>query len=191
MVALSFTPFPELFTERLYLRQLKTEDASEIFLLRSDAVVNKYLERPKATHIDEAKEFIEKINSFVKNDQSVLWAICPRDQGHLLGTICLWNFQLEKNCAEIGYELLPEFHGRGIMQEAFLKVLDFGFNTLQLQTIEAWTAAPNLNSIKILERNRFKRDFELESAIDKSTEDANRVIYSLNKYEFSLQASSL
>lgn len=189
MATFSFNPFPELFTERLHLRKLKTEDAPEIFSLRSDAIVNQYLERPKATHIDEAKAFIDKINGLIKKDQSVFWAVCPRDKNNLLGTICLWNFSVEKNTAEIGYELLPEFHGRGIMQEAILKTLDFGFNTLQLQTIEAWTMANNLNSIKILERNGFKRDSERESAIDKSIEGEDRVIYSLSKKEFSLPAS--
>jgi ribosomal-protein-alanine N-acetyltransferase len=39
MLRINFTPFPVLKTERLFLRQLQTEDANEIFLLRSDDTV--------------------------------------------------------------------------------------------------------------------------------------------------------
>lgn len=190
MAVVSFTPFPELFTKNLYLRQLSTDDAQEIFLLRSDPIVNKYLGRPKATHIDEARAFIDMINSSIKNDKSVFWAICLKDNTGLLGTICLWNFSPEKHRAEIGYTLLPEFHGKGIMQEAFPAILDFGFNRIQLQAIDAWTTSQNLNSIKILERNHFIRDLKLESGIDRSVDGEDMVIFSLSKSQFSLPPSS-
>jgi [ribosomal protein S5]-alanine N-acetyltransferase len=189
MSPLRFTPFPQLSTERLMLRELKAQDAPEIFLLRSDPVVNKHLERPKAKHIDEAKAFIEKINQAVEKDESIFWAICPKDRQSLAGTICLWNFANEKKRAEIGYELLPAFHNKGIMQEAFLAVLNYGFKILQLEVIEAWTVAANVESIKILERNHFKRDFELEARIDRYVEGEDRVIYSLSKDQFNLQFS--
>ncbi|MDB5022424.1 MAG: hypothetical protein JWP78_179 [Mucilaginibacter sp.] len=39
MPELNLTPFPELITPRLFLRELRTEDAEEIFLLRSDEKV--------------------------------------------------------------------------------------------------------------------------------------------------------
>lgn len=181
---LGFSTFPQLTTERLLLRQLTMADANEIFLLRSDPVVNKHLGRLKAKKIDDAKAFIEKINTGIQNNQSLYWGICFIEQDKLIGTICLWNFSEEKNKAEIGYELLPLFHGKGIMQEAFSKVTEFGFQSLQLNTIEAWTVMHNENSIKILERNRFKRDFKLESRIDRAVEGPDTIIYSLAKTNY-------
>lgn len=89
----------------------------------------------------------------------------------------------------MGYELLPDFHGKGLMQEALSKVPDFGFAAMKLQTIAAWTIAPNLYSIKILERNLFKRDFELESNIYHNTDVADRVIYLLKNPVLNFQAS--
>ena len=177
----NFSPFPELFTERLLLRQLNRKDEEEIFELRSNDVVNKYLDRPKAKSMKDAEEFIERINFGINSHQSFFWAICFRDQPKLIGTICLWNFSEEENKAEIGYELLPTFHGKGIMQEAVSKVIEFGFQTVQLVTIEAWTAGQNENSIKLLERNHFKRDFEQENKIDRAKEGPDTVIYSLSK----------
>jgi [ribosomal protein S5]-alanine N-acetyltransferase len=185
---MSFSPFPQLLTERLLLRQLSLNDAEEIFALRSNEIVNKYLDRKKAESIDDAKDFIKKINLGIELNQSIFWAICLRDQFKLIGTICLWNFSHEENKAEIGYELLPQFHGRGMMQEAFLKVVEFGFHTLGLDVIEAWTTTPNESSKKILERNGFKRDLTLENKIDRTVEGTDLIIYSLSKLAFKQRA---
>jgi ribosomal-protein-alanine N-acetyltransferase len=188
-MSLSFSPFPQLITERLSLRQLSLKDAEEIFALRSDEIVNKHLNRPKATSIEDAIAFINKINFAIDANQSIFWSICFKGESQLIGTICLWNFLEEENKAEIGYELLPQFHGKGIMQEAFLKVVEFGFQTLELNSIEAWTTVPNNGSIKILERNHFKRDQELESKIDRTIEGPELIIYSLSKEVFKQQVA--
>lgn len=181
---LTCLPFPELTTERLLLRQLAISDVEEIFLLRSDPIVNKHLGRPKATSIDDAKAFIKKINMLIQNNQSLFWGICFAGENKLAGTICLWNFSEEGNKAEIGYELLPSFHGKGIMQEAFSKVIEYGFRILQLDSIEAWTAVQNENSIRILERNYFRRDMELESKMDRTIEGPDMIIYSLSQTNY-------
>lgn len=180
----SFSPFPALATGQLLLRRLTLADANEIFLLRSDPIVNKHLGRPKAVSINDATAFIEKINTAIQKNQSLFWAISFIGENKLAGTICLWNFSEEENKAEIGYELLPSFHGKGIMQEAFSKVIEFGLETLQLNTIEAWTVLPNKSSIKILERNGFKRDIQQESKIDRTVEGPDMIIYSLSKNDY-------
>jgi len=76
--------------------------------------------------------------------------------------------------------LLPEFQRKGIMQEAFTKVLEYGFENLKLKTVEAWLHTNNLRSIKILEKNNFKRDSDAETKMDK-TENVDMIIYSLKK----------
>ena len=62
MLIRTFTPFPILKTERLTLRQLIGNDEQEIFTLRSDSEINKYLDRKIASTIDEARSFIKEVN---------------------------------------------------------------------------------------------------------------------------------
>lgn len=181
MPVVSFTPFPVLFTEHLLLRELNLNDAPAIFSLRSDELVNKYLDRVKAKSIHDAEDFIRKINSGVRANQCMFWAICLKGQVNLCGTICLWNFSEQENKFEIGYELLPQFQGKGIMQEAITRIIEYGFYTLQLDRIEAWTLTQNTSSIKILERNRFERDFGAESKMDRTVEGPDMTIYALRK----------
>ncbi len=158
MLDLNFTPFPNLRTDRLVLRQLNSDDANEIYLLRSDKSVNKYLNREKATVIDDATNFINKIKTSVAKNESLYWAIDIKGTNSLIGTICLFSIDIEKDRAEIGYELIPKFQGKGFMQESISTVIKFAFDNLRIKTITAALTADNSKSVAILERNNFKLD---------------------------------
>ena len=158
MAERNFNPFPVLKTERLTLRQLASSDANEIFALRSNDNVNKYLNRKPAKSIDDAKTFIETINKNIQRNDSIYWAITLTGTNKLIGTICLFDFSDDNLKAEIGYELLPDFQGKGIMQEAASKVIDFGIRHIGLNSIEAYTHSENQNSTKLLEKFNFKKN---------------------------------
>ncbi len=152
----NFKPFPVLKTERLTLRQLVSSDANEIFALRSDGNVNKYLDRKPSKSIDDAKIFIQAINENIQRNDSIYWAITLKGTNQLIGTICLFDFSDDNLKAEIGYELLPGFQGKGIMQEAASKVIDFGIQHIGLNSIEAYTHFENQSSTRLLEKFNFK-----------------------------------
>lgn len=148
--------FPELTTARLSLRQLVETDDENIFKLRSDERVNKFIDRPKEISIETSQAFIYNINDGIANQKWFYWAICLKGESNLIGTICMWNFSDDKTEAEIGYELLPEFHGRGIMDEAVKSVIEFAKEKLRLQKILAFTHKGNEGSTKLLQRNNFR-----------------------------------
>jgi ribosomal-protein-alanine N-acetyltransferase len=181
LTAFNFTPFPDLSTPRLLLRQLDPRDENEIFTLRSDERVNLHLDRPKATSIKDARDFIEKITAGIRKNESMFWAISSREDPRLLGTICLWNINEKERKAEIGYELLPDHQRKGIMQEALSAVLAYSFGVLQLNTIEAWTTLRNHASVRILENNYFKRDAEAESKLENTEKESGLIIYTLTR----------
>ena len=160
MLNRSFAPFPVLTTERLTLRQLQITDEQEIFTLRSDGEINKYLDRQLSNTIDDARNFINKINENINKNDSMYWAITFSDRNILAGTICLFGFSDENNKCEIGYELLTNFQGQGIMKEAAEKVIDYAFNTIKVQKIEAFLHRDNQRSIKLLEKFSFRNSNE-------------------------------
>lgn len=151
-----FTPFPILTTKRLTLRQLIINDEHEIFTLRSDSEINKYLNRQISNTIDDARDFINKVNENIAKNDSLYWAITFSDKNILVGTICLFGFSDENDKCEIGYELLTNFQGQGIMKEAVEKVIDYAFNAIKVNTIEAFFHRDNQNSIKLLEKFSFR-----------------------------------
>jgi ribosomal-protein-alanine N-acetyltransferase len=153
----NFKPFPIIRTARLTLRQLESSDDNEIFALRSNENVNKYLDRTPGKSIDDAKIFIHTINKNIQNNDSIYWAITFNGTDKLIGTICLFDFSHDNLKSEIGYELLPDFQGQGIMQEAISKVIDFGILHIGLNSIEAYTHSENQSSIRLLEKFNFKK----------------------------------
>ena len=164
MLIRTFTPFPILTTERLTLRQLVVTDEQEIFALRSDIEINKYLDRQVSNTIDDARSFIDKVNENINKNDSLYWAITLSDRNILVGTICLFGFSDENGTCEIGYELLTNFQGQGIMKEAAEKVITYAFNTIKVQKIEASLHRDNQSSIKLLEKFSFKQSNELDNA---------------------------
>ena len=74
------TPFPILTTEDLVLRQLQITDEEEIFTLRSDSGINKYLDRRLSNTIADARDFIENVNENINKNLSLYWAITLRNK---------------------------------------------------------------------------------------------------------------
>ena len=152
---LNFTPFPDIVTERLVLRCLNLSDDNEILFLRSDERILKYLDIPIAKTLDDARNFINKINDNIKTNQSIYWGFAFKNENKLIGTICLWDFSEDRFTAFIGYVLHPNFQGQGIMQEVFINILNYGFKYLKLKSIEADVDPNNSKSIQLLIKNNF------------------------------------
>src|SRR4030095_9927647 len=166
MLALNFTPFPELETERLLLRKLKASDANEMFFLRSDENVLRYLGKEPEKTIAETEEFINKINNAADENESILWGITFLDGPSIVnGTICLWNFKKEHSRSEIGYILHPDHWRKGIMKEAINAVVDYGFTVLGLHSIEALLSPENIASSSVLESTGFIKEGHLKESI--------------------------
>lgn len=82
-----FTFFPELNTERLTLRQLSVNDRQDIFALRSDPKINRYLDRQPDKTIEDSLNFINKVADNIKSRNSVYWVITLKGTGVLVGTV--------------------------------------------------------------------------------------------------------
>ncbi|MDC8104804.1 GNAT family N-acetyltransferase [Chryseobacterium sp. PTM-20240506] len=163
-------------TNRLILRNIEETDVEDILRIRSNEEINRYILRnsPKTNY--DALDFILTIKRNTQNNETVYLGISYKDQPNLIGTICLWNFSEDRKIAEVGYELLPDYHRQGIMSEALDAVLHFGFNELNLQEIIATTHQDNNSSKTLL----LKYNFVLEQ--DKKDEDfPEGIIFSLKK----------
>ena len=159
MLELNFKPFPTLETERLILRKLVEADAPEIFFLRSDDQVLQYIDREKAKSIKEAEEFIEKINKFLDDNESILWGLALKtDPDQLIGTICFWNIRKEHYRSEIGFVLHPLYWRKGLMKEALDKVIEYGFDEMHLHSIDANVNPENEASCALLKSAGFVRE---------------------------------
>ncbi|MFD0792704.1 GNAT family N-acetyltransferase [Mucilaginibacter litoreus] len=163
MLNLNFTPFPTITTQRLVLRQLQDKDVHELFELRTNEHVNRFLDRPLPQSLNDVINFIALVNQITHDNEGLYWVITRKNEDKLLGTISLRNFEPEQYQAEIGYELHPNHQRQGFMLEATQEVLAYSFDRLGLKVIVADTDPGNLPSIKILERHGFVKMNGLEN----------------------------
>lgn len=163
-------------TEHLVLKEIDETNVEDILRIRSNELINKYVTRnsPKTNY--EALDFILSIKKKTENNETLYLGVSYKDQSSIIGTICLWNFSEDRKIAEVGYELLPDHHRKGIMSESLRAVLDYGFNELNLQEIVAITNKYNENSIGLL----LKHHFILEEGKEDEGFPEN-IIFSLKK----------
>ena len=175
MTDLNSATFPILTTERLTLRQLSIDDQQDIFALRSDPEINKYLDRAPSKTTEDAINFINKVNANIEKSIALYWVITLTDTKTFIGTICLFDFSSEKSSCEFGYELMTKFQGQGIMKEAAQIVIDYVFQTLKLRNILAFTHCDNQNSNKLLSKFNFVKSIETDK------ENPNLIIFTLTR----------
>lgn len=147
---MTFTPFPTLETERLLLRKLRSEDAADVFIMRSDPLVMQYIPRPLAITVEDAAAVIQMMSDFLEKGEKINWGITLKPTDKVVGMIGYVNFMPEHFRAEVGYSLARTWHRQGIMREALLAVLKYGFEQMNLHSIEAITDADNSASGSLL-----------------------------------------
>lgn len=179
MIQLSFNPYPTIETERLLLRQVRPRDAPEIFFLRSDHEMLKYLGMEPMKSHDEASTLIDKFDTLQKNNEAINWGIALKENNAIIGTICIWNIDKEQSSGELGYMLHTAHQGKGIMQEALGLVIDYGFEAMRLRELLACTSGDNSPSLNLLTRNSFRRNIEHEEKLSDKEKELGMVVYSL------------
>ena len=149
---LNFVPFPTLVTDQLILRELELEDSPLIFNYRSNPDNYPYVKMVTYTEEKQAIDYIKKVNKGIQDNKWIIWAITLKNSNDIIGSISLWNLDLENNVAELGYGLYPGNHSTGYMTEALNKVCEYAYQEMDIRKLEAYT-----NEINTPARNLLKK----------------------------------
>ncbi|WP_269236354.1 GNAT family N-acetyltransferase [Flavobacterium flavigenum] len=179
MLNFNFTPFPVIETERLILRRITDDDVNEVFELRSNPETMKYIPRPLVKTTEDALGHIAMIEEKIVKNEGVNWGITLKGSPEIIGIIGFYRLQPENYRAEIGYMLLPEFHGKGIITEALKRLISYGFDDIKLHSIEAVIDPENFASEKVLQKCNFVKEAHLKEAEFYDGKFLDKVIYSL------------
>jgi [ribosomal protein S5]-alanine N-acetyltransferase len=177
----SFLPFQNLESDRLLLRQITYEDVNEVFALRSNTETMKYIPRTLVTSNEEALEHIKMIQEKIDKNEGINWAITLKGSTKLIGIIGHYKMRWEHFRSEIGYMLLSEYHGKGITTEAIKLMIDFGFNKMNMHSLEGIIDPANKASARVLEKNGFVKEAHFIENEFFEGKFLDTVIYSLIK----------
>lgn len=153
-------------TDRLLLRPITSADKPSIYKGLSHPDVIKYY-GVSFHSLEATEEQMTWYRELEEKETGIWWAICSTDGQIFYGAGGFNNLSKEHKKAEIGFWLLPEFWGKGLMQEAFPLICNYGFNTLGLNRIEGFVDSENSSCKKAVEKLNFKlegtmRDCEIK-----------------------------
>ncbi|MGG0824105.1 GNAT family protein [Paenibacillus turicensis] len=153
-----FDKFPMLHTERCILRKATDEDHVLLLELYGNPKVVEFLPLDIFTSIEDAEGEISWYRSIFKNKTGLRWIIEDRDSGRAIGTCGFLGYESEHFRAELGYDLLEDYWGKGLMKEVIQEVATFGFEQIGLNKIEAKVTPENMASQRLLEKLGFSRE---------------------------------
>ncbi len=182
-----FREFPVLRTKRLLLRELTLDDVewylrhfSEPEIVKGDACAG-----PDGFEGAE-KELQQYVIDLFARREGFRWGLQIKDGAQLIGSAGFYKWQPHQpHRAEMGYDLDPDYWGRGLMTEALIRIIDFGFRSMRLGRIEVIIAPRNRRSIRLARRLGFAREGLLrEHSLDEQGMPADDAMFSLLKREW-------
>jgi RimJ/RimL family protein N-acetyltransferase len=149
---------PRLQGQRIALRALVDEDAPALLAIFGDPEVIKYWVSPSLRDLGAAKELVGEIRQKFNTRRVFQWGIVLLETDEVIGTCGLGSVFLAHRRAEVGFVLRRTRWGQGLATEALRILLTFCFETLDLHRIEADVDPQNERSLRVLERQGFRRE---------------------------------
>ena len=140
---------------RIKLRPVIPTDHENIFRGLSNPEVIKYYGVSFRT-FEATLEQMTWFEELEAKETGKWWAVCDAVTSQFLGAGGFNDLSKELKKAEIGFWLLPQFWGKGYMQEAMPLICEYGFTKMGLQKIEGFVETENSNCIRALEKLQFK-----------------------------------
>lgn len=143
-----------LYTDRFLLRQFRVDDLAFVFDGLSHPDVIRYYGVNYST-LNETNNQLIWFHELQENETGIWWAICDKVTLSLCGAIGFNDLNKPDQKAEIGFWLLPEFWGMGIISEVAYTVFDYARNELNIAKVIALVETENNNSRKLLKKLDF------------------------------------
>lgn len=174
-----FKSFPDLESERLLFRKILQSDSKDLFLIRTDDDVMRYLDIARFESVNDAEKFIQTLEESYEKETGINWGIVEKHSNDFIGYFGFWRMIPEHCRAEIGYTLKPGFWGKSYMYETINRLVRFGFDEMKLHSVEANVNPLNERSKKVLERVGFKKEAHFRENYLFNGEFLDSIIYSL------------
>lgn len=151
------TALPVLRTARLELRPLLLSDAPAVFDYAHIPEVSRWCTWDCHATLADAEGFLHWNATLDGIEQIPSWGIVSIDDGRLLGTGGWFSRDPVTAEGEIGYVLGPDAWGHGYATECVAAILEWGASALGLRKATARTMSPNAASMRVLQKNGFRR----------------------------------
>jgi [ribosomal protein S5]-alanine N-acetyltransferase len=146
-----------LETERLILRPFEISDAEALFEMDKNPEVHNYLWQKPVIYIQEVYDYIDMVQQQYVDHKIGRFSTIIKDTNELIGWtgIKYVTGHIENgntNFYDYGYRLNQKFWNKGYATEASKAWLDYGFQEMKIDKINAYTHAENGASNHVLQK---------------------------------------
>ena len=177
-------PTPTLTTARLRLRPFAETDTDAVFALQSNARVLRYWDAPPWKTRAQAERFILACGQMEHEGAGARLAIEQAADTVFIGWCSLARWDPVYRSAKLGYCLDDTAWGGGFATEAADALLQWAFDTLDLNRVQAETDTRNTASSRVLEKLGFVREGRLREDCIVDGEVSDSWVYGLLRREW-------
>jgi len=143
------------------------KDMQPMFDIHTDPDVMRYYGVKPYDTMEKSKKHLDWLTKLHREEIGLRWIITLKDEDTCIGDVDFYDWEKKHSRAEIGYILGKQYWGKGIMTEAIKAALDYGFNEMNLNRIQALIDPRNDASKRVAEKHGFQyegtfRDYEYE-----------------------------
>lgn len=175
---------PTLQTERLRLRPFTSADDDALFRLHSSDRVLRYWDSPPWVDRTRAERFLATCVRMAEEETGVRLAVDLLSDSAFIGWCALSRWNQEHRSASLGYCFDDAAWGRGYATESGRALLQWGFDTLNLNRVQAEADTRNAASARVLEKLGFVREGTLREDCIVRGEVSDSWVYGLLRREW-------
>jgi len=176
--------FNTLETERLVLREINPEIYHLAYSLwKDEAIISFFGLHSHEELASEKIKFEDGMTTF--NKTFLFFHLLDKSTQALIGWCGFHTCYLPHKRAEIGYEIYDaQKRGKGLMKEAMIRIIQYGFETMQLNRIEALIGPDNIPSIRLIRSLGFKEEGIMRENYFKNNGFEDSIIFSMLESEY-------
>ena len=172
---------PTLVTPRLLLRPFQRRDRYDVQRILSNPQVNAtLLDIPVPFSLDHAELWIQAARDGMRQGIVFPFALVLKRDGWLLGCADI-ELQADHNRGDIAYWLDPAYWGQGYTSEAASRIIDWGFEQLELHRVYAQCLHSNIASAKVMQNAGLSHEAFQRQSIIKDGQFMDIDIYGLTR----------
>lgn len=153
-----FKSFPIIENEHLRMKKIEEQDLDDYVEIN----MNKELYQFKP---GEPRKTVEAVLNIIGHHERdfrkkiiINLGIYVKEDNKMVGVAELFDFDKKVDAATIGYTLNKEYWGKGIATKATAMLLDYLFNEIEVNRVQAFVMPQNERSKKVLLRNHFVKE---------------------------------
>jgi [ribosomal protein S5]-alanine N-acetyltransferase len=176
-----FSELPFIQTSEISLRKIEKTDFDDLYEIYRNENLFKY--RP--SEAKKNKSTVENMISHFERDfnkkKTIFLGICLNENlKRVIGVAEIFDFDAKVNMVTIGYTLNENYWGNGVATKTVKALVDYLFNTIEVNRVQAFVMPNNIKSKNVLLRNKFTK----EGTIRQGAAWSGKGIIDLEVYSF-------